>query len=397
MKKNLYFFSGIIMLLCLSLTSAAKADFNGSTCFTDDEGGMWRVNYAGPHNNVSINGTVNIGGGLIWNVWGRADIKNSIASVELHAINPSPDGCTFYVDSFIFVGTITLDRSGTQFQDFGSGTWNSWCGCTLEGTGHWATVGPCHGPSQFVNPNGPAVVPKELTAFRNALSKTCFVDNFGSLWEFHYTVPQCGLTYYIKGQVDLGLGVNWKVWGFADISHGNGYIELHAVNPNPDGCTELVDSLIYVGSITITKVPGLYTFTEKGLWYSYCFGGLVVKSGRWRGTGPCDLVPGLVKPDRSGPAFHNGASFKFSVSPNPLISNSTISYELPKDSRLKLTIYNYMQQPVRFLADKNETAGRHTYTFDGKSSSGADLPNGVYRVVAIVDGKTYTSSLQIMR
>jgi hypothetical protein len=396
MKKHLYFFSGVIMLLCLGLTLAAKADFNGSTCFADDLGYVWHVNYEGPHNNVSIGGTVNLGGGLKWNVWGHADIENSIASVELHAINPSPDGCTVYVDSFIYVGTITLDRSGTQFKDFGSGTWNSWCGCTLDSTGHWTSTGPCHAASQLVNPNGPAVHSKELTAFRDALGKTCFVDNSGFLWKFHYTIPQCGNTYYIKGQVSVGFTANWKVWGFADISHGSGYIELHAVNPDPDNCTVYADSFVYYGHINITKIPGSYSFTESGEWETFCYGG-VLKFGKWTATGPCDLVPGSFKPDLNGPAYHNGASFKFSVSPNPLRSNSTISYELPKDARLKITVYNYMQQPVRFLADKNETAGGHTYTFDGKSSSGAALPNGVYRVVAIVDGKTYTSSLQIMR
>jgi flagellar hook assembly protein FlgD len=80
------------------------------------------------------------------------------------------------------------------------------------------------------------------------------------------------------------------------------------------------------------------------------------------------------------------------VSPNPLKSTSTVTYNLLKDSRVNITIYNYMQQPVKQIVNKTESIGKHSYVIDGSS-----LTNGSYRVVAVVDGKTYTSNLQVVR
>jgi flagellar hook capping protein FlgD len=182
----------------------------------------------------------------------------------------------------------------------------------------------------------------------------------------------------------------------ATINNLNGPIELHTINPNPDGCNSNSDSFTYWSSTSIVRSGGSYSFNAGGSWDSYCFGG-VLNVGTWSASGPCSKVSGVQKVNPNGPAAGHANSFRFAISPNPLRSSSTISYELTRDSRLIVTVYNYMQQPLKVLVNENETAGKHSYTFDGKSSGGAALPNGVYRVVAVVDGKSYTSTLQIMR
>ena len=390
MKRSIYSFAGLIILLCLGLTSYAKTNFAGSTCFTDAFGYVWKLNYTGDQSgSVTTTGTVDIGGGSVWNVWGSAWGRNGSGSVELHAINPSPDGCFYYTDSFVYVGTATIDRSTGHYTDFGSGTWNCYCYGGVLNSGTWSATGPCGSSSITTNPNGPAV--HSGVNF----GKSCFVDGFGYLWEFHYWVTSDHV-YSIQGQVNIGSGTNWKVWGTATLQNSTGPVQLHAINPNPDGCTQYTDSFTYWGSTSILRSEGSYTFDASGTWDSYCFGG-VLNEGTWATTGPCSKVSGLQKVNPNGPATAHATQFRFTVSPNPLRSSSNISYTLTKNSRVTLTVYNYMQQPVKVLIDKNETTGKHSYTFDGRSSSGATLPNGVYRVVAVVNGKSYTSGLQIMR
>ena len=74
MKKTLYSFAGLTMLLCLGLSAAAKTNFAGSTCFTDGFGYVWKLNYTGDQSgSVTItSGTVDIGGGYVWNAYGSA-------------------------------------------------------------------------------------------------------------------------------------------------------------------------------------------------------------------------------------------------------------------------------------------------------------------------------------
>jgi hypothetical protein len=65
--------------------------------------------------------------------------------------------------------------------------------------------------------------------------------------------------------------------------------------------------------------------------------------------------------------------------PNPFNPTSTIRYDLPKESFVRLTIYNVLGQEVRTLVNETEQAGFKSAVFDGSS-----LASGVYfyRIVA---------------
>jgi hypothetical protein len=65
-------------------------------------------------------------------------------------------------------------------------------------------------------------------------------------------------------------------------------------------------------------------------------------------------------------------------SPNPFNINTTIRYGLPNDSDVSLCIYNLAGQKVRILVDANESAGYKSVSWDGSSSSGKEVPQGIY-------------------
>lgn len=61
------------------------------------------------------------------------------------------------------------------------------------------------------------------------------------------------------------------------------------------------------------------------------------------------------------------------IRPNPFNSMLSVTVTLPDPSGLTVNLYNIMGQQVASLANGNETAGRHTLTFDG-----SDLASGLY-------------------
>jgi parallel beta-helix repeat protein len=70
----------------------------------------------------------------------------------------------------------------------------------------------------------------------------------------------------------------------------------------------------------------------------------------------------------------NPAQFKLGVAyPNPFNPATKISFELPSASYVKLTVYDVLGREVCQLANGEQTAGKHTVTFDGKN-----LPSGIY-------------------
>ena len=59
--------------------------------------------------------------------------------------------------------------------------------------------------------------------------------------------------------------------------------------------------------------------------------------------------------------------------PNPFNPTTTISYTLPADSRVNLTVFDALGRVVMTLVDEDQARGVHRVVFDGQG-----LSNGVY-------------------
>lgn len=64
--------------------------------------------------------------------------------------------------------------------------------------------------------------------------------------------------------------------------------------------------------------------------------------------------------------------------PNPFNPTTTIRYQLPENSTVKLQIYNMLGQVVNTLVSGNQQAGRYTVNWDGTSQFGEKVASGVY-------------------
>jgi len=64
--------------------------------------------------------------------------------------------------------------------------------------------------------------------------------------------------------------------------------------------------------------------------------------------------------------------------PNPFSTQTTIVFELPRDSRVQMEVHNLKGERVRTLLDQSMPAGRHSMTWAGIGDDGRPLPPGVY-------------------
>jgi hypothetical protein len=67
--------------------------------------------------------------------------------------------------------------------------------------------------------------------------------------------------------------------------------------------------------------------------------------------------------------------------PNPFNPVTTISYELPQDSKVKLVVYDLLgREIIKLVNDEFKTAGKYTVEFDARFSArqGSNLSSGVY-------------------
>jgi hypothetical protein len=95
----------------------------------------------------------------------------------------------------------------------------------------------------------------------------------------------------------------------------------------------------------------------------------------------------LLAPVGIGGDFGQGAPLPRQVAlyqnyPNPFNPNTQISVDVPGDPGQKveatLAIYSLRGRQVRTLHQGELTPGRHSFTWDGKDSSGRQVTSGTY-------------------
>lgn len=82
---------------------------------------------------------------------------------------------------------------------------------------------------------------------------------------------------------------------------------------------------------------------------------------------PPNALPGLIE------NFVLSGNF-----PNPFNPSTTIDFQIPKDSRVTITVFNSNGQLIRTLADGNLQAGAHRVQWDGLDDQGNHVAAGIY-------------------
>ena len=89
--------------------------------------------------------------------------------------------------------------------------------------------------------------------------------------------------------------------------------------------------------------------------------------------------------------------FTFAVGhnyPNPFNPTTTIKYQLPQMSDVKLVIYNVLGQKVRTLINRQVEAGYHTVVWDGHNDSGQQVATGLY--IYKFEASDYVKTMKMM-
>ena len=121
------------------------------------------------------------------------------------------------------------------------------------------------------------------------------------------------------------------------------------------------DGVVYVGSADSC----LYAIHADGtLKWSFKTGGPI----HYSSPAIDDIDPSAVEE-----ANKIRAATLCSISPNPSRGQTWITYDIPRDSHIALTVHNSAGQVVRILASEKKETGRHSVAFDVR-----ELPSGIY-------------------
>jgi hypothetical protein len=85
------------------------------------------------------------------------------------------------------------------------------------------------------------------------------------------------------------------------------------------------------------------------------------------------------------------------ISPNPLVSTTTINFNLPVDDQVRLEVFNSTGQYVTTLVDDYKQEGIYRVIWHGNDARGFRMPNGVYFVRLTYGKFTATTNLVMVK
>jgi len=94
-----------------------------------------------------------------------------------------------------------------------------------------------------------------------------------------------------------------------------------------------------------------------------------------------------------GSSFDN-SDMEINVYPNPYSISTNISYEIMKNSKVKIEIYSSLGKLVAVLADENQSIGTYKYKFNARDYGHS---SGVYHLKMTIDNKVFTKKLVEVR
>jgi len=83
--------------------------------------------------------------------------------------------------------------------------------------------------------------------------------------------------------------------------------------------------------------------------------------------------------------------------PNPFNPTTEISFALPVNAHVNLSVYNVLGQKVKTLVDGDMEAGYKTVAWNGTDHAGADVASGTYFYVLKTGGETFTKMMTMLK
>jgi hypothetical protein len=83
--------------------------------------------------------------------------------------------------------------------------------------------------------------------------------------------------------------------------------------------------------------------------------------------------------------------------PNPFNPSTTIAYELPNATTVRVRLFDPKGALIRELLHETQSAGRHELTWDGTDGNGARVSSGVYFYAVDGGGTTLSQRLILVK
>ncbi len=111
----------------------------------------------------------------------------------------------------------------------------------------------------------------------------------------------------------------------------------------------------------------------------------------------CDFYYVKIGGSSSGSETPTAPTLSLTNYPNPFNPVTTISYSVPKDAKVLLSIYNTKGQLVRTLVNGTVLSGTHRVVWNGADDNGNKVSSGIYFSRIQTEGKSLTTKMLMLK
>ena len=87
----------------------------------------------------------------------------------------------------------------------------------------------------------------------------------------------------------------------------------------------------------------------------------------------------------------------FSAYPNPFNPSTTLAYQLAKEERVEISVYNTLGSFIKTLYSSNQPAGSYQVNWNGTDENGSKVPSGAYLIRMQTDKVTQTQKVLLVK
>ena len=123
-----------------------------------------------------------------------------------------------------------------------------------------------------------------------------------------------------------------------------------------------------------------------------------VLSGFWFVTGPGAIVTSVE--DNVSGSENNTKPDRYRLRqnyPNPFNPSTTITYDIPRASRIRVEIFDSLGRRLRILIDSDVAAGSYSAVWDGRDSNGGMVATGLYFYQLVTPLYTHTRKMVFIK
>ena len=201
-------------------------------------------------------------------------------------------------------------------------------------------------------------------------------------------------------RVQATAGDSFEVWVKPTAKQGYRDVDTYLIVWKADGVTidttkkientGLFENDDYVSGITWSRVTGKWPasgtyYLGVTTWYSRYLDNPNAPVAQWNDPTLANVGEYIISYSQLKPTGVNDnvanlpAVFALRQNyPNPFNPSTTIEYDLPKATKVQITIYNVLGARVKTLVDEQKPAGRYNVVWDAKNERGVAVSTGIY-------------------